>query len=945
MTSRLTRSTTTPVAFATGDGMTASFPLLPGISGVDAELAQIYRQDWRGQQLLSTTPRSNVLAYSSQFDNAYWAKYGTSVTPNATTAPDGTLTAAALDEGTTTSGHYLYKSLANSGLYFTATIYVKAGTRTMIGFGNGGGLPCDVKVDLTTGAIISQSASKTCTVTPVGNGWYRIEVDNVQQSTASGPVVYMLDGNGNTSYTGDGASYVYIWGAQFEQNPAATPYIATPGYNLLTNSQQFDTSTWAKNSSSVIANAATAPDGTLTAYKLVENTQNTYHYVYQNYAVTAGTTYTFSAYLKAAERTYAALEIAGTPDGYAYVDLVAGVVTTPRNCVASIVPDQNGFFRVSITVAITVSATVKCNIFCADNGTTGAHPGDGTSGVYVWGAQLEAASQASTYQPTGVGGPIVTDYSIDDNGNVTFGQVPTLAAILSWGGSFTYFPAPVDAPSFARSTIISQYANSPIICQLIENMGQYLDPSADIDAFYDTVWNVETATGFGLDFWGKVVNVSRQLNIPGALTDFGFKEQAGAQPFGQAPLYLTAPKSTVYALSDTAYRALILAKALANISDCTPPSINQLLQNMFQGRGRCYVTDLGNMQMNYVFEFALQPYEVAIITQSGALPRPAAIGAKLLQVDIPTTFGFAETGTPTIDTAIVANVYTTSWQGQQLQYLTPRTNLLTHSSQFDNAAWSKSNCTVAPNATTAPDGTPNGTKLIEDTATAQHYVYQNSGQYGNTFTGSIYVKAAERTRAFIRVYKAANVYALLDVDLTTGNVLNTSNPNVSALTYQVQALANGWYRVAVTGTSTYNGPWYLLVNAADSTESSNYSITNYVGDGASGIYIWGAQLEVGTAATAYIPTTSAAVTVTDLASVNGGMITFNGNPASGAAISWDGTYSAAGQLVTVNGLGIAVADGNTSVFQVKAPFTGQSPQPFGQGVLFNTDTGLINATV
>lgn len=64
-----------------------------------------------------------------------------------------------------------------------------------------------------------------------------------------------------------------------------------------------------------------------------------------------------------------------------------------------------------------------------------------------------------------------------------------------------------------------------------------------------------------------------------------------------------------------------------------------------EGRGRCYVNDLGNMQMRYTFEFYLQPWEKAIVTQSGALPRPTGVLASILEVQLPNVFGFAEAGT------------------------------------------------------------------------------------------------------------------------------------------------------------------------------------------------------------------------------------------------------------------------------------------------------------
>ena len=84
----------------------------------------------------------------------------------------------------------------------------------------------------------------------------------------------------------------------------------------------------------------------------------------------------------------------------------------------------------------------------------------------------------------------------------------------------------------------------------------------------------------------------------------------------------------------------IMAQALFKISDCTIPAINQMLQNLFAGRGRCYVTDTGGMELRFVFEFQILPFELAMLTQSGVMPKPAGVFARAMQIDIPTTFGF-----------------------------------------------------------------------------------------------------------------------------------------------------------------------------------------------------------------------------------------------------------------------------------------------------------------
>lgn len=145
-------------------------------------------------------------------------------------------------------------------------------------------------------------------------------------------------------------------------------------------------------------------------------------------------------------------------------------------------------------------------------------------------------------------------------------------------------------------------------------MNEYIKPDTDIDNFFSFIWNVDTAQGFGLDIWGRIVGVSREI--------------------------FTNP---VDYLSDDAFRALILLKALSNISRTNVPSQNQLLRDWMAGRGRCYVSDLGHMQMLYNFEFLLQPFEIEIITQSGIFLLPTGVGGTVVTNSFP-VFGFREGG-------------------------------------------------------------------------------------------------------------------------------------------------------------------------------------------------------------------------------------------------------------------------------------------------------------
>lgn len=182
-------------------------------------------------------------------------------------------------------------------------------------------------------------------------------------------------------------------------------------------------------------------------------------------------------------------------------------------------------------------------------------------------------------------------------------------------------------------TMLSQYANSPILTRLVENMDAYLDQTANFDDFYDLVWNIDTAQGEGLDIWGRIVNVSRNLSVQSSDLWFGY-EEAGetAQPFNQAPFYSGQQINDTFALTDSAFRVLIFAKALANICDGSIPAINQILLNLFPNRGNCYVVDGLDMTMAFKFDFALTPVELAIIAQSGALPKSSGVSLTVISV-------------------------------------------------------------------------------------------------------------------------------------------------------------------------------------------------------------------------------------------------------------------------------------------------------------------------
>lgn len=177
-----------------------------------------------------------------------------------------------------------------------------------------------------------------------------------------------------------------------------------------------------------------------------------------------------------------------------------------------------------------------------------------------------------------------------------------------------------------EKTILSQYSNSSRILTLIESWNQGLDPSELIQSWFDNVWNLKTAQGYGLDVWGRIVGVDRVLKVSSGKY-FGFEEANDLTEtgFDNAPFYAGNAATSNFRLTDDAFRQLIYAKALANITDGSVLSLNKILATLFAGQGRAYVKDNNDMSMTYVFDFVPTDVQVSIIQNSGVLPRPAGV--------------------------------------------------------------------------------------------------------------------------------------------------------------------------------------------------------------------------------------------------------------------------------------------------------------------------------
>ena len=372
-------------------------------------------------------------------------------------------------------------------------------------------------------------------------------------------------------------------------------------YNLATYSEQFDNAGWSKTRSSISVNAIIAPNGTLTADKLIANTDNNSHFIEQTITTPSSVDVTFSVYAKAAG--YGFLQVNNQADNsIANFDLSSGVLGTISGYTATIEDVGNGWYRCSATRSFNFAPSR--HRFAIISSSTSARlesfTGNGTSGVYIYGAQLNSGSTAKTYYPT-----------------------------------------------------------------------------------------------------------TTRLNIP---------------------------------------------------------------------------------RVDYLNN---------------------ANGSLLLEPQ--------------------------------------RTNLVTYSEDFSNAAWIKSGASVA-SGFTSPDGTTNAFKLVEDTSTGRHETQAPSSSSGD-LAFSFFAKKGENSFIQITNSQDANAYANFDLNL---GVIGSSD----IYTPTIINYGNGWYRciATVNASSAINYARIGLI-----TSSTSARVESYTGDGTSGVYIYGAQVEAGSYSTSYIPTSGTTV--------------------------------------------------------------------------------------
>ena len=196
-----------------------------------------------------------------------------------------------------------------------------------------------------------------------------------------------------------------------------------------------------------------------------------------------------------------------------------------------------------------------------------------------------------------------------------------------------------------------------------------------------------------------------------------------------------------------------------------------------------------------------------------------------------------------------------------------RTNLIPYSQDFSNAFWIKTSATVTTSTIVSPDGLQGSYKLIPDNGTGgNRSISNNYTSLAGLHTHTCFAKKGEYNYLMLRTRNNPSAGVMFDLANGTLSVNLTSAVYVSS---KIENYGNGWYRCSITldpSQADTVGQLYISMSVGiTGSEGSSFN-----GDGTSGVYIWGAQLEAGSYPTSYIPTTTTAVTrVADSASKSG----------------------------------------------------------------------------
>ena len=452
--------------------------------------------------LIETSP-VNLMLYSETFNVGWGLQNGATIVANATTAPNGTLTADLLYPSVTNvivaPNRTADPSSAPDTEIYTQYVYAKASGKNYLALykfpGSGG---TAAWFNLSTGVVGTVGSGCTAFIESAGNGWYKC---GFSQSVTAGQPLYMhiypTDGDNTITVTANGTDGIYIWGAQVNIGATAKPYFPTTDRlnvpridytgggcgKLLLEPQRTnlafpseDLTALTSGGMTNTANQATSPDGTQNADKsTIGSTTRFYDVITNPIIVTAiGTTYTTSFFAKKGTGIEAIYFYQSDGNRIAKFNLNNGAYighapSDGYNAFTSYSSQSlgNGWYRLTATyTAVTIVGQFVIGVSTNTNNSVTAISGNGTDFVYVWGLQYEAGSYPTSYIPTLASSvtrlaDVCNKYSISSLIGQTEGTLFAEVAFpnLGAGGGSSYIY--ITDGSFTNSVIIGREPQSP----------------------------------------------------------------------------------------------------------------------------------------------------------------------------------------------------------------------------------------------------------------------------------------------------------------------------------------------------------------------------------------------------------------------------------------------------------------------------------------------------
>jgi len=775
----------------------------------------------------------NLLLYSEDFTNGtYWSGGSTTRSGNTAVAPDGSLTA---DTITFNSGSQIYQNPQISSSIGTISVYVKkVDHRYFSAQIETSSTAHRAVFDLDTALVTETTSGTSASISDAGNGWFRCSVTKTVAGTTAIWATFQQSATATFS-TGSGSKQFYMWGAQSEIGSSLNTYSKTtsasnsgPRFdhtyngtswisrgllveeqrtNLFQQSEDFSNAYWTKDASSITANSIAAPDGNTTADKIVEDTQNRAHAVVRNFTITAGTVYTLSVFAKAGERTWVTLNLSetGVSDRNTYFNLSDGTIgTNATGNTATITPVGNGWYRCSASRTVSVS-NPRFFIELASADGTRSYAGDGSSGAYFWGAQLEANAFPTSYIPT------------------TSASATRSADVCQITGS--------DFSSFWNAS------EGSFACEVNPLGGNDIRNQGIVTANDGTFSNV----------MGQIRNIQNTVGDYGAFCRAsGTTTMSIVRAAGSTQVGVTFQAATGFKANDCADS--LNGGAVITDGAVTLPTVNRITIGDFHTGANTFLN--GHIARLRYFNRRLTDKQLEDLCRPEdqlKLDLKFSENLSLTPVVGPTpSFSRASTGTYFNSSGVLTSAAInaprfdhtyngTSWISKGLLIEEQRTNIVTNSNNFSN--WTQNTINASSSAGLSPDGTSNAWKIYPTSAGGS---LQNSN---------------------VNLANTALIFSLIDGSLTS-TIIGTA-------TSSAENVGNGWFRIRMTTQgytfTVFSKPagWNYICLQFSSTNAYIYPAQSGTAigspSGTDGILIYGAQIESGAFPTSYIPTTTTSV--------------------------------------------------------------------------------------